>query len=327
MGFFEPNIKKQIEKKNVDGLIKSLQYKKNCSVRRDAAKALGSIKDTRAVEPLVAALKDEDEDVREYAAEALKSIGDTRAVEPLITALQDKSFYVRRDAAKALGSIKDTRAVEPLVAALKDEDEDVREYAAEALKSIGDTRAVVPLVTAAKNEDEVDSLVKQLAYMDENVRRNVADYLAKLGEPKWLDYIQGNDDDFIRLVKSKDSRLLVPLLYAAIYIRQNHESWGGGPLFNKVVDMLSEDKDLVMPLIKILVGENDSQLRCLAADCLGLSGDLRAVEPLISMLNNSNDDLQAIAARNLGKLKDSRAIEHLEKIRKVDFWCKRYRCW
>ena len=45
----------------------------------------------RAVEPLIAALQDENEDlaVRETAAKALGNIGDTRAVEPLIAQLND----------------------------------------------------------------------------------------------------------------------------------------------------------------------------------------------------------------------------------------------
>jgi HEAT repeat protein len=40
------------------------------------AEALGKIGDTRAVEPLIAALKDEDERVRRVAAEALEQIGE-----------------------------------------------------------------------------------------------------------------------------------------------------------------------------------------------------------------------------------------------------------
>ena len=90
----------------------------------------------RAVEPLIAALKDENEYVRQAAAEVLGKIGDARAVEPLIAALKDESFSVRAAAARALGEIKDPRAVEPLIAALKDESFSVRRAAAEALVSL-----------------------------------------------------------------------------------------------------------------------------------------------------------------------------------------------
>jgi HEAT repeat protein len=54
-------------------------------VRRAAAEALGKIRDARAVEPLIAALKDANEDVQYTAAEALRSMVDARAVHALIT--------------------------------------------------------------------------------------------------------------------------------------------------------------------------------------------------------------------------------------------------
>jgi HEAT repeat protein len=59
-----------------------------------------------------------------------------RAVEPLIAALKDEDVNVRWPAARALGEIKDPRAVEPLIAALKDEELHVRWPAAEALVSL-----------------------------------------------------------------------------------------------------------------------------------------------------------------------------------------------
>jgi len=59
----------------------------------------------------IAALKDID--VREKAAEVLKDI---RAVEPLIAALKGQDVDVREKAAELLGKIKDIRAVEPLIA-------------------------------------------------------------------------------------------------------------------------------------------------------------------------------------------------------------------
>jgi HEAT repeat protein len=82
-------------------------------VKRDWEKcvALGAI----AVEPLISALRDEDDDVREAAAEALGELGDSRAVKPLISALRDDRYWrVRKAAAEALGEIGDERALEEL---------------------------------------------------------------------------------------------------------------------------------------------------------------------------------------------------------------------
>ena len=68
-----------------------------------AVETLGKICDTRAVEPLIEVLGDEEGfEERIYAAEALGNIGDERAIEPLITALGDDNWYVRDRATQAL---------------------------------------------------------------------------------------------------------------------------------------------------------------------------------------------------------------------------------
>ena len=48
--------------------------RKDPEVRKNAAEALGKIKDPRAVEPLITTLKDKDSEVRWHAAEALEKI-------------------------------------------------------------------------------------------------------------------------------------------------------------------------------------------------------------------------------------------------------------
>lgn len=92
---------------------------KNRAICQAVAEALGKLGDTRAVEPLIAALQDEDVELRRAAAQALGEIGDSRAVEPLIAALRDKDIELRRVAARALGEIEDAQAVEPLLATLE----------------------------------------------------------------------------------------------------------------------------------------------------------------------------------------------------------------
>jgi hypothetical protein len=103
------------------------------------------LRDYFALNPLIAALGDENEDadVRAGAARALGRIRDARAVEPLIAALGDENeaAVVRAGAAGALGRIRDARAVEPLIAALNDPDENVREYAEKALEIIRNKKA------------------------------------------------------------------------------------------------------------------------------------------------------------------------------------------
>jgi HEAT repeat protein len=75
-------------------------------VRWNAADALGKLKDVRAVEPLIWALKDEDEFVRERAADALGRIGDEGAVWPLSSeAVSDDCEDVKVTAKEALVKI------------------------------------------------------------------------------------------------------------------------------------------------------------------------------------------------------------------------------
>jgi HEAT repeat protein len=121
-----------------------------------AAEALSQIV-APPVEPLVAVLKGctgHDSWLAGWVARALGKIGDARAVEPLIPALKDEEEYPRKTAAEALGRIGGAGAVEVLNAALKDGDKDVRKTAVEALGRIGDARAVLPLVTAIEDEEE-----------------------------------------------------------------------------------------------------------------------------------------------------------------------------
>jgi HEAT repeat protein len=79
-GFGAPNVQKMSEKLDIEGLIKALAYEKDSYVRREVAKAVGKIGDSRAVEPLINALNDSDSDVRREVAKAIGKIGYSRAV-------------------------------------------------------------------------------------------------------------------------------------------------------------------------------------------------------------------------------------------------------
>jgi HEAT repeat protein len=132
----------------VEPLIAAL---KDPGVQQSAASALGKIKDPRAVEPLIAVLRVENSAFRKTAAKALGAIG-TSAVEPLIAALKDANSGVRASAASALGETKDPRAVQPLILTLKDVARDIQENVAQSLGKIG-TSAVEPLIAALKDPD------------------------------------------------------------------------------------------------------------------------------------------------------------------------------
>ena len=104
-----------------------------------------------AVEALTVALHNPNRDVRFNAARALGEIRDPRAVESVLDLLRDQNRTVRLAAARALGYIRDGRAVEPLAHALNDRARMVRNYIAWALGEIGDERAVPALQKAYKH--------------------------------------------------------------------------------------------------------------------------------------------------------------------------------
>jgi hypothetical protein len=108
----------------------------NRYVRRNAAEALGNIKNKSATGRLIESLQDPDVDVRWNAADALGKLRDQSATDPLIHALSDPDEFVRERAANALGKIRDVSAAAALQAALNDSHEDVRKTAAEALEKI-----------------------------------------------------------------------------------------------------------------------------------------------------------------------------------------------
>lgn len=84
---------------DVEGLINAL---KNPLMACRAARALGEMRDVRAVEPLMEALHDRNSNVRTAAACALGEIGDPRSEGPLKMALYDEYRDVRECAGYAL---------------------------------------------------------------------------------------------------------------------------------------------------------------------------------------------------------------------------------
>jgi HEAT repeat protein len=127
----------------VELLIKQLR---DWDIRKYAIKALGKIRDERVLEPLIAQLRSDE--FKEDATDALVELGQP-AMETLVKALKDKDENVRKQAVIALGRIQDPAAVDALIEMLQDKDWFTRLTAAAALEKIGDERgrdAIKPLV-------------------------------------------------------------------------------------------------------------------------------------------------------------------------------------
>lgn len=119
---------------SVDPLISALSHRKK-NIRLNAAKILGVIKDTKAINPLILSLRDANKLVRREASTSLSRMG-AEAVDPLIEILNDEDWRVRGAAAWALGNLKDEKAIEPLEKLLDDESGYVKRGAQNALATI-----------------------------------------------------------------------------------------------------------------------------------------------------------------------------------------------
>jgi len=158
-------------------------------VRGNALLALGLMAEQSAVTTIIEALKDEHGAVRMAAAAALGQLGAPEGLEPLRLALEDPDPRVRLKAAGSLGQLKGERAVEALIGALQqDKDRVVREVAAAALRNTRDHRTVRVLITALKDEYA-------------NVQINAATALGELRAPEALEpllNLLGNTNEALR---------------------------------------------------------------------------------------------------------------------------------
>ncbi|MHC1610533.1 MAG: HEAT repeat domain-containing protein [Candidatus Methanospirareceae archaeon] len=296
-----------LAKNNEHPLIQALEDR-DWNVRRSVARALGEIKDLRAVEPLIRALEDEDEDVRKSAAWALGEIGSTKAVEPLIQALRDEKRDVRRSAVEALGKIGEP-AVEPLIQALEDEPESVRLGAVEALGEIRDARAIDPLIRALKGRED-NSLDIQLS---------AAQALGKIGDRRAVEpliHALKDDREEVRwsaagvLGEIGDRRAVEPLIHA---LKDDSEevrksaAWSLGEI---------RDKRAIEALIQAL-RDKRSEVRKSVAEALGKIGE-PALEHLISALNDRDPNVQEGAAEAIGIIKKKIALGPISRALKVE---------
>ena len=138
MGLFSlrsPDIEALKTAKDIQGLIRLLGHR-NFDIQWRSADAMGSL-GTIATMPLIAALNHGKTAVRLGAIEALGTIRDERALKPLIFLLDnDRNVEVRWVAAIALGSLGIQEATGPLTRALKNSDRYLRYGAAQALRML-----------------------------------------------------------------------------------------------------------------------------------------------------------------------------------------------
>ncbi|MFX1474983.1 MAG: HEAT repeat domain-containing protein, partial [Promethearchaeota archaeon] len=140
-------------------------------VRRSAARAVETIRNSRLVKPYIGTIMDEGRGFQKAVVQVFQKLGldplniperiqylfkagkwaeletpGPRAIEYFIERLQDEDEETQIDALEALGKICDSRAVPTIIAALKTKSSVVRVKAAETLSRFKDEAAIKPLV-------------------------------------------------------------------------------------------------------------------------------------------------------------------------------------
>ena len=286
------------------------------AIREEAAVLLGTLKDPRAISPLVSILRDPDRSVREAAVGALISIGqpsvpalgscltapdssvqeaasavlasiaDESVQGQLLQALRSHNWIVRMHAAKALGRIQDPGSVSSLIPLLQDKVKAVREETSSTLAAIGDSA--------------IPALLESLTHQDWLVRLHAVEALGK----------------------TTSSHAVVPLLSTAF-------NDADSAVREDAVRALGHIGDPQAVEFLLTAMRKEPGLRTLAVEALGRIRDRRAVPALIDVVSGTNPPMttrtvtgcgdqwteeivtQAAAVRALGAIGDESAIPAL----------------
>ncbi|MEK7757492.1 MAG: HEAT repeat domain-containing protein, partial [Planctomycetota bacterium] len=240
------------------------------AIREEAATILGTLRDPRAVVPLVSVLRDGDRAVRDAATGALLAIGEP-AMTTLGVCLADPVLTVQELASSVLATIADARVLPPLIKALKSPDWIVRMHAAKALGRIQDSGSVAPLVPLL--QDKVKAVREEtstaLAAIGEAA---LASLLDALTHTEWLVRLHAVE----ALGKTRSPEAVDPLLSVLFNDRDRAVREDAVRALGQIGDVRA---------VEFLVTTMKTPgLRPLAVEALGRIGDRSAVSVLITVL-------------------------------------------
>ncbi|MBC8229605.1 HEAT repeat domain-containing protein [bacterium] len=318
----------------------------NVSTRANAAIALGSISDERAVEPLISALKDVDSSVRQNATDALIKIGEP-AIRPLIPTLKGQDASVQLHAAVALREIgfklgdssKLNPAKDVIIAAFADTASPIHSIATQILKQIG-TYAVDSLTTLLSDEDDttramaaamlaeihpqkanhyqIMRYMNDLKSSDASVRSTAASNLGILGEAnvvsRLIALFGDNDDSVRKRAANALEQIGSPAIESLITALNDENRDIQRYAFITLAEIAPKAKtaDLQLALTPAINGlrDSDGSVRSASSTILTHIGE-PSVRPLISLFDDADGSAHSIATRMLIRI-GSPATESLE---------------
>jgi HEAT repeat protein len=306
---------RQLGEPAVPPLIAALADNSDGKRQQRAAHILGQMRDSRAVDPMIAALQDDDAPVREEAVIALRTLGDPRALPPLFALLASGDEGLRTKIAWVLGDFGGDAVVDALLAHLDDPEPQVRRGVVWSLGKLSGER-VVEALNHALNDPDGD--VKHFAKLG-------LDKIAELAKMPLVGSQEKPSSDSLPAVISLDalrhSNPQIRVQVVQMIVRQ------GGASNVHVLLMALDDinpgvqKAVIEALVKIgepaaqplinALGSKNRVLRAEAARTLGIMKEPRAVEPVIGLLHDDQRGVRIAAAEALGNIGDKRAIPPL----------------
>jgi len=255
------------------------------------------------------------------------------AVRHLLVVLADENPRVRAEAALMLGRIKDRTAGVPIVKLLTDPEPIVRTAAAEALQHVADDAALAALVrlleepeprdTAAavlgrlKDPGALEPLVAMLKSQDPTARRMAAEALEQLADPRSADaWIETMGDPDLRIIASRSLKHIGELRERIEGILNGLRDLEDTVALEEarvgvVMNLMALGRPAVSDLREALE-DGHWMVREVAAQALGLIGDMRAVEPLLRKAKADRDmGVRESCIKALGEFGDARAVEVL----------------
>lgn len=330
-------------------------------LRRQAARALGQLKNPQALPALLTALDCEDLNLREAVVQAIAAIGDRQAIPALISLLKSNSPQPYEAIIEALGTLQawEVRVlVEPF---LRDRSERVQCAAARYLYLLTNEPQYIEKLIQNLSHENVYlrwaaafdlGAIGHLTAAEAIISAKVADSLKLLNLKRILEALLAEEAENETSLQEKNlllgaiDRLLLPENREAAI---NHEEaiaslieklYYNHPAISSTVveSLVQRGTETVEPSIAAFLTCKDHGVQGFIVQALARIGDIRALDLLIEVVgievaNHCQGSVRRMAARGLGKIgcttNDISAINRcIEKLNwalsNVEDWALRY---
>ncbi|MDZ8257524.1 HEAT repeat domain-containing protein [Nostoc sp. ChiQUE01b] len=313
-----------------------------------AAKTLGELQHPEAIASIVELLKtDEDEELKAIAATALGQMG-TVAIASLTELLLDEN--TRLLAVRSLCCIRQPETITPLLSVVQDPQAAIRAAAIEAISSFHDQRVPPVLLKAL---DDTAATVRRAAVLGLGFRPDLdqaLDLITRL-QPKLYDFNldvccaaavtlsrMGSDNAakyLFDLLISPQTPITLQLetiralswvgtLSSLEYLQTALNQSTSETVWEEIITVLGrvQKPQLTTPATEILLQILRSQhpateiasIKSAIALSLGQLGEMQAIEPLISLLGDSNASVRLHAIAALKNLDGEATYQHLQQL-------------